>query len=68
MRDSDIETLDKIADALEKYLPISEYELFTEYLVVYEYVKDKRERQKASYQKQYNEKKKKQRASNQEEK
>ena len=51
MRDSDIETLDKIADALEKYLPISEYELFTDYLVVYEYVKDKRERQKASYQK-----------------
>ena len=51
MRDSDIETLDKITDALEKYLPISEYGLFTEYLAVYEYVKAKRERQKASYQK-----------------
>ena len=51
MRDSDIETMDKLTAALEKYLPISEYELFTEYLGVYDYLKAKRERQRENYQK-----------------
>ena len=50
MRNSDIETMGKIVFALGKYLPETEFELFKEYLNVYERLKAKNDKEKQSYQ------------------
>ena len=51
MKDFHIETLEKTASALEKYLPVMEYELYKDYLLVYEHLKAKNDREKQQYQK-----------------
>jgi len=50
MKNSDIETMGKLALALIKYLPESEYALLKEYLGVYERLKAKNDSQKQRYQ------------------
>ncbi len=50
MKNTYVETLGKVAFALEKHLPIAEYELFMEYLGVYEALKAKNDREKQNYQ------------------
>ena len=50
MKDADIATLEKIAAALEEYLPVKEYELYMEYLSVFENLRAKREKQSQYYQ------------------
>ena len=51
MRNSDIEILGKVAYALGKYLPETEFALFKDYLRVYETLKEKNDREKRRYQK-----------------
>jgi hypothetical protein len=50
MRIADLEILGKVAYALGKYLPESEFALFKDYLRVYEMLKEKDEKQKRRYQ------------------
>jgi len=50
MKNSDIETMGKIVFALGKYLPSTEFELFKEYLNVYERLKAKNDQEKQRYQ------------------
>lgn len=50
MRNADIDTLKKVADALAKYLPHEEWALLAEYYVLYVRLKDKNDREKQHYQ------------------
>jgi tRNA A22 N-methylase len=50
MKNADIEILGKVAYALGKYLPESEFGLFKDYLRVYELLKARDNKQKQRYQ------------------
>ena len=50
MRNTDIETLGRIALALKEYFPIKEYGLYTEYMGVYESLKAQNDLEKQRYQ------------------
>jgi len=49
MKNSDIEVLGKVAFLLGKYLPTAEYDLFKEYLRIYEWLKTKNDKEKQRY-------------------
>jgi len=48
--DSIVESLNKVTIALERYLPIGEYALYQEYIVAFDSLVAKRDKQKQSYQ------------------
>ena len=50
MKDSEVITLARVAEALEEYLPVKEYELYNDYLSLYEHLREKREKQSQYYQ------------------
>jgi len=50
MKNTDIETLGKIALAIREYFPIKEYDLYMEYIGVYESLKAKNDSEKQRYQ------------------
>lgn len=50
MRNADVETLEKVADALENYLPCGKLALLTEFLDLYTRLKSKNDKEKQHYQ------------------
>ena len=50
MRNADIETLEKVAFALRTYCPLSEYDLYAEYLKLCDSFKAKNVKEKQNYQ------------------
>ena len=49
MRNSDIETLGRVLDALKKYLPAKEKKILMEYSEVYTNLKTKNDKEKQAY-------------------
>jgi len=49
MRDTEIFTLANVATALEEYLPVKKYDLYKEYLTIFEALLAKHDKQKQRY-------------------